>query len=199
MNGEDHAWELLSALDPLDVCERSLSSFNPVDHTFTVKLFGTPVTVAPGQRTITWISPDSELILTKIAYFSRLSILHHLIRAQACAPSGRLVRPSDLKVGAIYFNGSHVLPLESVASRYGRDAGGFMRQGLRFGGQQVSHGDAAVSLLPLPRIPVILVFWREDDEFAARADLLFDATCERHVPPDILWSIAMMSVLVMTK
>jgi hypothetical protein len=39
--------------------------------------------------------------------------------------------------------------------------------------------------------------WLEDDEFPARLDLLFDSTCAMHLPTDIIWSIAMMSVLIM--
>ncbi|TAL23845.1 MAG: DUF3786 domain-containing protein, partial [Nitrospirae bacterium] len=65
------------------------------------------------------------------------------------------------------------------------------------GGKLLNYGDAAVELLPLPRIPVTLILWFSDDEFPARADLLFDATCERHLPLDIVWSIAMLSALVM--
>jgi hypothetical protein len=48
----------------------------------------------------------------------------------------------------------------------------------------------------MPRIPVTLILWLSDEEFPARADLLFDSTCEIHLPLDILWSIAMMTILV---
>ncbi len=49
----------------------------------------------------------------------------------------------------------------------------------------------------MPKIPVTLILWLQDEEFPARADLLFDSSCELHVPIDIIWSIAMMSTLVM--
>ena len=61
----------------------------------------------------------------------------------------------------------------------------------------MNYGDASVELLPLPRIPVTLILWLSDYEFPARADLLFDSTCEQRLPLDVIWSIAMMSVLVM--
>jgi hypothetical protein len=197
MQGEDRAWELLAGLDPQDVCGRALADFDPVAGAYVLSVFGLPVTVAPERRTIGGSCPDCDLILKKMAYFSRLSILHYLIGAQALPPAGQLVKPAELKVGLLYFTGSHVLPLDALAARYGRDAAGFLSQGLRFGGQRRSYGDAAVELLPFPRLSVTLVLWRADDEFAARADLMFDATCERHVPADILWSIAMLSVKVM--
>lgn len=198
MHAEEHAWKLLSGLDPGDVCGRSLSVYDGSANAYVVTLFGMRVIVTPSTRTLAGATPDGELILAKLAYFSRLSILHYLIGAQVVPLAGQLVKPSDLKVGPIYFMGSHVLPLDALAARYARDAEGFLAQGIRFGGLQRRHGDAAVELPVFPRLPVTFILWCEDDEFPARADLLFDATCERHVPADILWSIAMLSVRIMS-
>jgi hypothetical protein len=61
----------------------------------------------------------------------------------------------------------------------------------------LSYGDAAVKLLPMPRIPVIFILWIGDDEFPPRADLLMDSTAPLHLPIDIIWSVAMLSTLVM--
>lgn len=197
MQTEERAWGLLAELDPRDVCSRALSVFDPSATAYVVGVFAMPVTVAPKRRTIDGSGPDCEFILKKMGYFSRLSILHYLIGAQALPPAERLVRPTELKAGPFFAKGSHVLPLDALAARYARDAQGFLNQGIRFGGERRAYGDAAVELHPFPRLPVTLVLWREDDEFPARADLLFDATCERHGPADILWSIAMLSVKVM--
>jgi hypothetical protein len=48
-------------------------------------------------------------------------------------------------------------------------------------------------------VPVTLILWLEDEEFPARSHLLFDETCEQHLPPDIVWSVAMLCALVMLK
>jgi hypothetical protein len=69
--------------------------------------------------------------------------------------------------------------------------------GARFGGVPAHHGDAALELRPLPKVPTTVILWTEDDEFPARADLLFDASAPLHLPLDILWSAAMMTVLVL--
>jgi hypothetical protein len=52
-----------------------------------------------------------------------------------------------------------------------------------------------VELPPFPKVPTTVILWTEDDEFPARADLLFDNTGPRHLPLDVLWSVAMLSVL----
>ncbi len=197
MQGEAKAWELLAARDPRDVCARAKADFSPTQGSYTIGVLGCPVVVTPAARTMSGSCAESDVILTKSAYFSRLSILLYLIGAQNIPPAGRLVRPSDLKARQIYLQGSHVLPLDQVAARFARDVDGFLRQAARFGGEPRVYGDAGAELRPLPRLPVTLVLWREDDEFPANCDLLFDATCEEHVPADILWSIAMLCVKVM--
>ena len=52
-------------------------------------------------------------------------------------------------------------------------------------------------LLPLPRVPVAAILWAGDEEFPGRADLLLDSTCELHLPADVIWSVAMLSVMMM--
>jgi hypothetical protein len=36
----------------------------------------------------------------------------------------------------------------------------------------------------LPRVPVAVLWWDADDEFPARAELLFDQTAPKHLPID---------------
>ncbi len=89
------------------------------------------------------------------------------------------------------------MPVEKLAAQYGRNTTGFLERGKMLGGEEVKLADAAVRLHPFPRIPVVVTLWLEDAEFPARADVLFDSTCELQLPTDVLWSIAMMSLLIL--
>ena len=80
---------------------------------------------------------------------------------------------------------------------YGNDIKQFVKRGISLGGEQMNHGDASVKLFPFPRVPVVLIFWEYDKEFPSRADILFDSVCSKHLPTDIIWATAMMSILVM--
>lgn len=194
--GEEKAWEDLNSLNPSDVC-RKARVFYDRENSYILKSLGMDFSVHPGKRAIKNIQPEGEIILKKYSYFFNLSALCCLINAKDIPLSGKLVKPAGLKGGAIFFRGSHVLPLDKLAERYGNDKAGFIEKGKKLNGNLMNYGDASVELLPLPRIPVTLILWLSDDEFPARADLLFDSTCEQRLPLDILWSIAMMSVLVM--
>jgi hypothetical protein len=198
VEGESRAWELLASCDPREVCERVQATYSAGDG-YALRVLACPVTVDPTTRAIVGSSAEAGLVLTKAAYFSRLSILHYLLGARPIEPSGRLVGPLELSSGQFFRGGSHQLPLEQIAARFCGDPAGFVRVAARFGGRRVSHGDAAMELLPFSRVPVTLVFWDADEEFPARSHLLFDDTCELHLPADILWSVAMMCALVMLR
>ena len=194
--GEEKAWEDLNNLNPSDVC-RKTRVFYDGENSYILKSLGMDFSVHPGKREIKNIQPDGEIILKKYGYFFNLSALCYLINSRDIPLSGKLVKPAGLKGGEIFFRGSHVLPLEKIAEKYGNDKAGFIEKGKNLNGSLMNYGDASVELLPLPRIPVTLILWLSDDEFPSRADLLLDSTCEQRLPLDIIWSIAMMSVLVM--
>jgi hypothetical protein len=194
--GEQQAWEELVSCDPAEVCDRAAVEHSE-EHGYVVPVFGLPIVLDMKARTMSGSSPEAEFLLTKAAYFSRLSVLFYLLRAQRITPTGRLLKPSELKSNQIYFAGSHLLPLEPIAARFASNPEGFLAQAARFGGQVRQYGDAAVELLPFPRAPIVLILWIEDEEFAARSYMLFDEVCELQLPPDILWSVAMMSALAM--
>jgi hypothetical protein len=105
------------------------------------------------------------------------------------------VKPSGLPGGEIFFSGSHVLPLDALAGKYAARPEAFLEAGAALGGRPVPYGDAAIELPALPKVPTTVILWTADEEFPARADLLFDATGPRHLPLDILWSVAMLSIL----
>ncbi len=198
MAGEEHAWEELATLDPADVCARAAVGYEEGTG-YIVPVFGTPIVVDPAAQTFEASSPEGRFVLTKTAYFARISILFYLIKAQDMPLSGRLVQPAGLKCGQFFAQGSHELPLQPTAARFATDSAGFLAQGARFGGRPVAYGDAAVEFLPLPRVPITMILWEGDDEFPARCDLLFDAADELQVPADILWSVAMMNAIAMFK
>ena len=193
--GEEKAWENLYSLNPSDVCRKAGVTYD--NDSYILKSLGMDFSVHPGKREIKNIQPEGEIILRKYSYFFNLSALCYLLNSKDIPLSGKLVKPEGLKGGEIFFRGSHVLPLDKIADKYGNDKAYFIEKGKNFNGNIMNYGDASVELLPLPRIPVTLILWLSDDEFPARAEMLLDSTCEQHLPLDIIWSIAMMSVLVM--
>ena len=196
MSGEDKAWEIIAGLFPEDVCRRTGADFDDASRAYRLEVFGSWFSLDPQKKEITNLSPKGEIFLKRLRYFFVLSFLWYMVKATDACPTGKLIKPSSMPGGDIFFRGSHVLPLDGIAKKYAHDREGFRERGHAFGGREVSYGDAAVEFLPFPKIPVTVILWLADEEWDARADLLFDASALQHLPIDILWSVAMMSVLV---
>ena len=197
LSGEAQAWDILAELDPEDVCSRAKATFDREAGLYTLKSFFQDILISTQDKRMSGSSPISDFLLNKLDRYSMLSVLHYLIGARNIALSGKLVKPDDMSGGLIYLKGTHALPLDKLAERYGSDIRGFLKRGRELGGEPLSYGDASLRLFPFPRIPVVLIIWKGDDEFTSRANLLFDATCEAHLMPDVIWSTAMMSLLIM--
>ena len=196
--GEAKAWEILSGLAPKEICAGAHAAYDAPSGTYTIKAFGVDFTVSPAERTILSDDPRSALFLGRYKDFFRLALLWYMTTAKDIPSTGRLIRPLDVKGGQRFFAGTHVLPLDRIQERYGRDREGFILRGVKFGADIANFGDAAIRLYPLPRVPVTMILWLEDEEFPARATLFFDSTVDFQISlSDIVWSIAMMSSLLL--
>lgn len=195
--GEERAWDVLAGLDPEDVSRRAHVFYDRSRGAYLLPLFNKELSVRPGDRQVSGNSPQAYLLLGKLSDYAPLSILWYLIQAEDVPLSGSLVKPSHTSEGRMFFAGAHALPLGRLVRRYGNDAGRFLGKGYELGGERLDFADASLRLLPFPRVPVVLLLWTGDEEFPARADLLYDSTCSVHLPMDILWATAMMSLLAM--
>ena len=84
-----------------------------------------------------------------------------------------------------------------IANKYGNNKQDFFERGKKYNAERLDYGDASIKLYPLPRIAIIIILWEQDDEFPARSDILLDASCEEHLSADMIWSLAMLSALIM--
>ena len=197
LSGEAQAWVILGGLDPEDIGSRAGIGFDRESGSYILESFAQDIFISLKDKRMFGSSPISDCLLHKLGRYSRLSVLYYLIGARDIPLSGKLVKPDDMSGGLIYLKGTHALPLDKLAERYGSDISGFLNRGRELGGEPLSYGDASLRLFPFPVIPVVLIIWKGDDEFPPRANLLFDATCEAHLTSDVIWSTAMMSVLMM--
>jgi hypothetical protein len=198
--GEAKAWDALAALRPRDVCFGAGVSYAEASRSYTILSFDSEFIVTLETRSITSTDPRAELFLDRYKDFFRLSVLWYLTSAKNIPATGRLIRPIDVKGGQRFSSGTHVLPLDQVEERFSRDKNAFIERGVKFGAEIVTAGNAAIRLYPLPRVPVTVILWLQDEEYPARATLFFDSTVDFQLHlSDIVWSVAMLSTLVMAE
>ena len=196
-SGEEKAWEILKGLHPADVCKNASVFYDEKSDHYVLKSFCSDFQINVQEKIIKSPDHSGEVILNRYGYFFVHSCLWYLIHSKDIPFTGRLSSPASLRGGDIFFRGSHVLPLDRLAKAYGTDKQSFIEKGKELCADSLTYGDASIQLFPLPRVPVNLVLWTGDEEFPSRAEMLLDSSCEIQLPLDIIWSIAMLSVLVM--
>jgi hypothetical protein len=196
-SGEDKAWAILGQLEPDEVKRNAAVLYDKEKGCYILKSLSMRFTVCPADRSISGATPEGEVLTKRLAYFFNHAALWYLAGARDIGLTGRLVRPDDLKDGRQFFKGTHELPLGGLARKYGSDKELFLKRACELGGEVLGLGDASAELLPLPRIPLTLILWLGDEEFPARADVLFDSSAEQQVPIDIIWCTAMFGLLSM--
>ena len=195
--GEKDAWDILSDLDSKEVTTNAQALFNSYDSSYELTCFGQDICISLTEQKIFSKSSLGKLLVNALGEHSRLSILRYLIHSIDLLFSGQLVHPSDLPGGDIFIRGTHVLPLDKIAAYFSNNLNDFLSIGKSLGGSQLDYGDISLKLFPFPRVPVVLIVWSGDEEFAPKSSLLFDSSCVSHLPPDIIWSTAMMTVEMM--
>jgi len=198
-HGEEKAWNEICGLPRTDVCGRTGAVYDEAVQAYRIRCFGKEFHVNPCDMLISSEQPESNLFLGTLKDFFRMAILWYLSSAMDIPQTGRLVRPVDVRGGHRFSAGTHVLPLDAIAAKYGRDPEGFINKGLKYGAEVLNgYGDAAIKLYPLPRVPVTMLLWREDEEFPAKAELFFDSTCEFQLAlSDVIWAVALMCSVIM--
>ncbi len=194
--GEKHGWECLAGLDIDSVCKKAGVVYESGLQRYVLESFGLNIYLSVQDKSISCDDDRNGLLTQKLWEYAGLTYLWYLINAEDIPLSGNLIRPDNIKGGHLFTKGTHVLPLNDIAEKYNDDVEGFFQRGATLNAEKVLFGDAAIKLVPVPRVPVTIILWRGDDEFPPRADLLFDSTCELQLPVDMLWSIAMMSALI---
>ena len=106
----------------------------------------------------------------------------------------KLVVPSELCFERAVFGPSPAYGKpRKLGEAFGDNPGGLLEASKLFCASKRDFGDSSIELLALPRIPITIVLWAGNDEFPARASMLFDKTAAEHLPLDALWTLANVS------
>ena len=126
---------------------------------------------------------DPMLTLVTLLYFNRVD---HLVPL-----AGELSTAGDLKCAG-HFSGRHALKMAPLLERYGSDPGGFRRSAeTRLGGVPADMADLSFRLQPFPRVPLHYLYWKADEEFGPRIDVLFDRSIEALLTAAGIWTLVL--------
>jgi len=185
-------WEQLVRLDGYKTAQRAKCQYISNPERYVVTMLKTEYVVNLSDREISSVQPDS--LPAEAEFLQQLCLLAYLINAQDLPLADKLVRAEALPGGQFFFRGIHNLPTEKLEKAFGERPETLYQIAERFEAKRCEFGDASIELYILPRIPLTIVVWRGDEEFDARASVLFDQTAAAHLPLDALLAAVNLAV-----
>ena len=117
-------------------------------------------------------------------------------------PSGKWVPFRELKGGkdwARFFEHRCEKPMKKVADSYTDFFADMLHV---FAGKQVErHFDSDISLVlhPLPKVPILICYWRPEDDLESDFHLFFDSTAERNLSIETIYLLTTGLVIMFEK
>ncbi len=106
----------------------------------------------------------------------KLLALLYLANARAVPLANQWVPYRELKDGLFYVKSFSDTVEDRLRRRFGDDLEAMRSACLALGGREVEQGDLGMVLNTFPRLPLLFIAWRGDEEFPPSARILFDAS-----------------------
>jgi len=185
-------WQQLDRLDRQKTAQRAKCQYLTDPPRYVITLLNTEYVVDLSDKQI--FSTETSPEPTPAEFLEQLCILAYLINAQDLPLANKFVGPEKLPSGQFFFRGLHSLPTERLVETFGNSPERLYEVSEQFDAKRCEFGDASIELYVLPRIPLTIIIWRGDEEFDARASILFDQTAGTHLPLDALGALVNLAV-----
>lgn len=189
-------WERVLGLEREQTAQRAKCQYLRNPGRYIITLLNSRYVVNLSNREIFCLDAEPA---RAAEFLEQLCLLAYLINAQDVPISNRLVRAEALPGGQFFFRGLHGLPTQKLEQAFGDYPEILYRIAEPFGAKKCEFGDASIELNVLPRVPVTIVVWRKDEEFEARASILFDQSAASQLPLDALSAVVNLTVEALVK
>ncbi|KTE91369.1 uncharacterized protein DUF3786 [Desulfitobacterium sp. LBE] len=149
-----------------------LSGAAPYDESSLVLLYG-------GEHYRVWypegeISPCEDIT-------DQILILQYLTEVCGVQPTGRWISFRELPGGNNHYGAFKLEAMDPIAEHFGNSPEKFESICQMLKGKKLAMGDIAYAIEVLPKLELALILWLADDEWPAKANLLYDATASMHL------------------
>jgi len=128
------------------------------------------------------------------ALWEKILVLHYFSTSDGSPMAQEHISFKEVREAMLYLPTFEKRAVAPLLGRFGANPEQILEPAQEMGGRKEDMGDFAVTIPAFPRVPITLVFWKQDEEFEARLTILFDRTVLRYLPTeDIVLSAQMMA------
>jgi len=114
----------------------------------------------------------------------KILILHYFIQAKGTPLSSKMITYKELREGINYFPVFYKRAIKPLVNHFGSEPHRLIDIAETLGGHKADYGDAAVAIKAFSRVPITLVLWKGDEEFAPEGNIMFDSTISDYLTND---------------
>lgn len=126
------------------------------------------------------VFPDIDVLLMdseeKVPIRNKILILHYFNRAKGTPLTNHKIAYKELPEGTTYFPTFSKRAIKPLLDHFGREPEQLIGAAEKLGGHKADYGDVAVTINAFSYVPITLVLWRGNGEFAPEGSILFDNT-----------------------
>jgi len=126
------------------------------------------------------VFPDIDISLIdseeEVPMRDKILILHYFTQAKGTPITNKIIAFRELPEGANYFPTFAKRAIKPLLDYFGREPVQLIDTAKKLGGHRVDYGDVAVTINAFSYVPITLVLWQGNGEFAPEGSILFDST-----------------------
>jgi len=120
------------------------------------------------------------------------TILYYFYSSKGSPPAGSWISFSELEDGQFYNKAFLGYTANKLLQHFSTNYQAFDDGCQALCGEKTSFGDGAFRFQILPRVAILAVYWKGDDEFPPSYKILFEDTADYHLPTDVCAILASM-------
>ncbi len=182
--------------DPKQQAERSGSVWTPVgpeqegSHRADLPFLGTPYVIQGPKGEVSYREPGEK----EPALWEKIIVLHYFNTADGSPLSQKWITVKEIPNSRLYLPTFEKRAETPLLGRFGKQPEDIRDPARKLGGRKTNIGDVAVTIPVFPRVPITILFWKGDEEFDPRINILFDEAIENYLPTeDIILASQMLA------
>ena len=151
------------------------------ERTTSVKLLADEYTVDLSSKTVSSLScngPAKEYV--------SILILHYLIKKLKGIPelTNKWISFRELPGAEGYYPTFHKRVIERMVNKIGNNTDKLLSITERLPAKRIQYSDAGIVIEVFEKLPVMITFWKADEEFSGEANVLFDKSIKEIYPTE---------------
>jgi hypothetical protein len=171
--------QLAAVADTEEQCRRSGAQYLPAQKAAIVRHLERPYQISLSDGEVYFVDSGETVPIR-----DKILILHYFTRARGTPLTGKLITYKELQEGINYYPTFFKRAIEPVVNNFSDKPSKLLDIAGTLGGRKDDYGDTAVTIGAFPRVPLTIVLWRGDKEFAPDGNILFDSTIPDYLPTE---------------